>query len=285
MAAQTAKAFPRIMAELDGLAEGLDLPFDEIFAWNCRGDLLASVPDGCTSLLYPGPVPVLAHNEDGLPVLRGHCGIVEVSPEDAPAFVAFCYPGSIPGHTFAATSAGMVQTVNNLRLTGVRAGGREGLPRMALGRAVLAARDVAAAVDLLRAFPAAGGFHFALADAQGIWSVEFGDGALALAPVATPSAHANHALHLDLPQRITASSRDRQDRAEALLTEGRALDILLDRAGPGLPIHRSEADDPDEENTLGTAILRVEAGAVDWAVHDGPGGAVHEGRIVIGRGW
>ena len=78
MAAQTAKTFPRIMAELDGMAEGLDLPFDEIFAWNCRGDLLASVPDGCTSLLYPGPVPVLAHNEDGLPVLRGHCGIVEV---------------------------------------------------------------------------------------------------------------------------------------------------------------------------------------------------------------
>jgi len=42
MAAQTAKTFPRIMAELDGMAEGLDLPFDEIFAWNCRGDLLAS---------------------------------------------------------------------------------------------------------------------------------------------------------------------------------------------------------------------------------------------------
>jgi len=278
MAALTARDFPWITEEIDGMAEGLGLPFHQVFAWNCRGDLLASVPDGCTSLLYPGPVPVLAHNEDGLPFLRGACGIVEIAPEAAPGFAAFCYPGSIPGHTFAATSAGMAQTVNNIRLTCVG----EGLPRMVLGRAVLAEGSVAAAVEMLRAHPAAGGFHFALADARSVLSVEFGGGAVSVQPVTAPLAHANHALHLGLPQRITDSSHDRKLRAGALLDGHAALDILRDRAGPGLPIHRGEPDDPDEENTLATALIRVEAEAVAWAVHDGPGPAVHTGRVKVG---
>lgn len=278
MSARTSRDFPSITEEIAGMAEGLGLPFEEVFAWNCRGDLLASVPDGCTSLVYPGPAPLLAHNEDGLPFLRGTCGIVEISPEAAPAFVTFCYPGSIPGHTFAATSAGMVQTVNNMRLTGVG----KGLPRMVLGRAVLAEGSVAAALAMLRAHPAAGGFHFALADAQDVLSVEFGDGAVSARALSAPFAHANHALHLDRPQRITASSRDRQMRADALLEGQDALTILRDEAGPGLPIHRGAPDDPDEENTLATALLRIEADAVAWTVHDGPGNAVHSGRIAIG---
>jgi len=279
MAALTAARFPDIHAELQGMAEGLDLPFAEVMAWNCRGDLLASVPDGCTSLLYPGTAPKLAHNEDGLPLLRGHCGIVEAFPDGAAAFVAFCYPGSIPGHTFAATSAGVLQTVNNMRLTGVQ---NAGLPRMVLGRAVLSRASAMAAIDMLQAHPAAGGFHFALADMQGVHSVEFGAGMVSVRPVGAPAAHANHALHLDVPQRITTSSYDRQVRAEALLAERSALDILLDRDGPGLPIHRSEADDPDEENTLGTAVLSVAGGVVRWEVHDGADGPVHSGRIAIG---
>ncbi len=287
MADLTQSHFPAIHAEIAGLAEGLGLPLPEVMAWNFRGDLLASVPDGCTSLLYPATKmegPRLAHNEDGLPFLRGHCALVEAAPAGAPGFIAFCYPGSIPGHTFAATSAGLAQVVNNMRLTGVAVGQRGGLPRMVLGRAVLAAPDLAGALAILRAHPAAGGFHFGLADRTGICSVEFGGGALSERPITAPAAHANHALHLNVPQHITASSRDRQTRAGDLLDKAEPLAILLDRGGPGLPIHRAEADDPDDENTLATALLHVTPDGIDWAVHDaGKGGQssgpVHSGRI------
>ncbi len=273
MAEATQGRFPAIWAEIEGLAEGLALPVHQVFAWNCRGDLLASVPDGCTTVMLPGPEPVLAHNEDGLPVFRNACFIAEVRPQGQPGFIAFCYPGSIPGHTFAFTAAGLVQTVNNLRLTGVEAH----LPRMVLGRAVLAAPTLDQAAGLLRDAPS-GGFHFALMhrDDRRILSIEFGGGHWSCRPVDAPSVHANHALHLPRAvstQIVTQSSRDRQSRGEVLLgLHCDALAILRDRGGAGLPIRRDAGDDPDEENTLGTALFRLTDRGLRWSVHDTPDG-------------
>lgn len=269
MAEVTRARFAPVWAEIEGLAEGLGLPVMQVFAWNCRGDLLASVPDGCTTVMVPGEAPLLAHNEDGLPFFRDACFIAAAHPEAAPAFHAFCYPGSIPGHTFAFTAAGLVQTVNNLRLTGVAAT----TPRMVLGRALLGCETLSQAVDLLRDAPS-GGFHFGLshrADRR-ILSVEFGGGACSVREISGPALHANHALHLPRglhAQIITESSRDRQERGEALLAQGGdPLAILRDTGGSGLPIRRDTEDDPDEENTLGTAVIRLTGQNLDWSIHD-----------------
>lgn len=271
-----------ILSEIEGLAEGLDLPFHEVFAWNCRGEISAA-PDGCTTVMLPGPRPCLGHNEDGLPELDGHCFLAEVLPEGEPGFCAFCYPGSLPGHTFAVTGAGLVQTVNNLRLH-VR---DPQAPRMVLGRAVLAAPDIDAALAVLQAAPAGAGFHFALAQAgeDGIHSVEFGAGHVTPRQVTAPEVHANHALFHPLArtdQRVTESSRDRQDRGAALLKQGaRApLDILHDEAGPGLPVYRDAPDDPDNENTLATAIFEIGAEDVNWWVYPGRGAEPSHARTV-----
>lgn len=268
--------FPAISAELEGLAEGLDLPFAQVMAWNCRGDLLASVPDGCTTVMLPGETPVIAHNEDGLPFFRAAAFIADVAPAGAPRFRAFCYPGSIPGHTFAFSQAGLVQTVNNIRLTGVEAE----VPRMVLGRAVLAARDIGAALAVLGAHPDSGGFHFALSHVKDrrVVSVEFGGGEVSAIEITAPSLHANHALHQHrgvAHQIVTASSRDRQTRGEALLAAGAVdpLAILRDTGGPGLPIRRDAADDPDDENTLATALFRVTEDGTEWSIHDRRAGA------------
>lgn len=271
MAAAVQARFPAIWAEIEGLAEGLDLPVSQVVAWNCRGDLLASVPDGCTTVMLPGEPPVLAHNEDGLPFFRGHSFIADVRPEGAPGFRAFCYPGSIPGHTFAFTDAGLVQTVNNLRLTGVEAE----VPRMVLGRAVLTCETLEAALAILRDRPASGGFHFALCHVRDrrLLSVEYGAGETSVTEILAPALHANHALHHGYGlghQIITQSSGDRQARGDALLASGLRdpLAILRDEGGAGLPIRRDAADDPDDENTLATAILHVGRTGIDWRIHD-----------------
>lgn len=271
MAAIVQGQHPAIWAELEGMAEGLALPLAQVFAWNCRGDLLASAPDGCTTVLLPGATPVLGHNEDGLPFFRGACFIAAVTPDQAPGFHAFCYPGSIPGHTFAFTDAGLVQTVNNMRLLAVEAE----VPRMVLGRAVLGMRSLDAALDLLRRAPASGGFHFGLthvADRR-IMSVEFGGGETSIVEITQAAVHANHALHQKRGisgQIITASSQDRQTRGAALLASGQRdpLAILRDKSGAGLPIRRDAPDDPDDENTLATAILHVTDEGIEWSIHD-----------------
>lgn len=268
MTRNTQDRFPAIWAEIEGLAAGLDLPVAQVMAWNCRGDLMASVPDGCTTVQLPGPSPVIAHNEDGLPFFRGDCFIAEIAPQDAPGFIAFCYPGSLPGHTFALTDTGLVQAVNNLRLVGVD----PQVPRMVLGRAVLRAAQLDAALDLLSTAPPSGGFHFTLAQSGDtrLCSAEFGTGQPVLGAIMAPSVHANHTLRMAGKQIVTDSSRDRQARGEVLLSAGThdTLAILQDTGGPGLPIRRDAPDDPDCENTLATAVFRVDADKVEWAIHD-----------------
>lgn len=272
MEENTRTRFPQVWEELIGLAEGLELPLVQVFAWNCRGDILSSVPDGCTTVQLPGAEPVIAHNEDGLPFFRGSCFIAEISPRNGSRFRAFCYPGSIPGHTFATSETGLAQAVNNLRLTGLR----PTIPRIVLGRAVLAAQDRRAALEVLRHTPNSGGFHFTLGQVgePDILSVEFGGGNCEVRKIDHPAIHANHALHLAAArtggQIITASSRDRQARGEILLAEGcrDPLVILRDTGGPGLPIRRDAPDDPDDENTLATAVMRVTKQGIEWEIHD-----------------
>ncbi|WP_416138019.1 C45 family autoproteolytic acyltransferase/hydrolase [Halomonas sp. HK25] len=264
--ATTTERLPWVAEELEGLAEGLGLPFETVVAWNCRGDLLASVPDGCTTLVLPGEVPQVAHNEDGLPCLDGACFLARLRPVGQPAFLTFCYPGSLPGHTFSLTAAGLVVTINNLRLLGVS----PELPRMVLSRALLAQPDLAAALALLEAAPSGGGFHYTLAQTghAEVLSVEVGGGGFSCRTLAAPALHANHCLNLDLPQAITVSSADRQRQGDALIAGGERdpLTLLRDTGGPGLPIYRRELDDPDEENTLATALFCLTPEGAAWQV-------------------
>lgn len=263
--------FPAVWEELQGLAEGLGLPLEQIVAWNCRGDLISNVPDGCTTVQIPGDVAVIGHNEDGLPGFRGHAFVAEITPDDGPALMSFCYPGSVPGHTFGTNAAGMVQAVNNLRLHGVVAQ----LPRMGLGRAVLACEGLDGALALLQRHNSSGGFHMTLAQAGDarLLSVEFGGGDCSVRQIEAPAVHANHALHMGeraKKQTITDSSRDRQVRGTWMIRDGVTdpLSILRDTGGAGLPIHRCSADDPDNENTLATALFRIEKSSVEWRLHD-----------------
>ena len=156
LAAQARAALPAVWEEFEGLAEGLDMPLADALLWNCRGDLLHKTTDGCTSaaLKSADGTRWIGHNEDGDPYLYGRCHLVDVALDDAPGYLGFYYPGSLPGHTFGANRAGLVQTINNLRARQRH----EGVPRMFLARAALDCATLDEAVQLLRATPCAGAF-------------------------------------------------------------------------------------------------------------------------------
>lgn len=267
MMVTTQHRFPEIWEELRGLATGLELPLEEVFAWNSRGDILASVPDGCTTVMWPDSEISISHNEDGLPFFRGSCFILDASPSHDINFRSFCYPGSLPGHTFGWNDANLIQAVDNLRLTNVD----PQIPRMFKARAVLNCHSLEEAVMALSAGPRSGGFHMALAQSGDprLISVEYGAGLSSVRHVGQPGLHTNHALHLPgIQQIITRSSRDRQERGEVLIHEGKcALEILQDSDGPGLPIRRQDPDDPDHENTLATCSFRVLQTGIEWRIY------------------
>ncbi len=277
MAALVRDRFPGIWSELEGLAAGLRLPLDEVFLWNCRGDLWAMAPDGCTTVQLPGDLcQRISHNEDGDPGFAGHCAIAECAIAGRPSFASFVYPGSLPGHAFAATDVGLAMTVNNLRALQVT----PGVPRMVLTRAMLDAPTLNDALAVLRDAPRAGGFHLTLGHCQSqrILSVEFSSEACSVLDIETPSMHANHAIHpavRDLPQIITGSSRHRQSRGDAMLaqarTQGRAVDplaILADAMDAEFPIYRNDPADSDDENTMATADILIHATHIDWQVYE-----------------
>ena len=267
--------FPLIWQELEGMAEGLQAPVDEVFAWNCRGDLVRSTSDGCTTLAgrsAEGEL-IIAHNEDGFPQLREDCAIVSITPDVGLAFTSFAYPGSLCGHTFAVNEKGIVNTVNNIRAVHRP----DGMPRQILARASLNATTLEEAVTLLSATPRAGAFHHTLGQMgdSRLFSVEAtGSGSSVLALSAT-SGHANHLIHPQLAaieQIVTCSSDSRQRRLDAWLATNPPLDgvtakaMLSDQQDPLLPIYRLSPDDPDEENTLATAIFTLRATRVVWQV-------------------
>lgn len=269
--------YPRYWQEIEGLAAGLELPVDEVFMWNCRGDFpgLVSV-DGCTTVLGQAEQGTLiAHNEDGLPQLRGDCAIVHAKPEEGAAFISFVYPGSIPGHTFAVNAFGVVATVNNIRPIDIPVG----VPRMILGRASLDARTVDEAIAAISPMPRAGAFHHAFGQAgtSRVVSVEATSDGVVVREVEASTGHSNHlvdASFRDFKQIVTGSSGARQHRVDHLLAGSSrkldltlALQILRDEESATLPVYRCAEDDPDDENTLATALFTLTSSSVQWRVY------------------
>ena len=276
-------ACPQYVREIEGMADGAGVEFETLFLWNCRGDLpetegstTAEAGVGCTTLMVPaqGPHPgMIAHNEDDVPELHGHCHLVDVQPDEAPGFLSFYSPGLLPGHSFAVNRAGLVQTVDDVRPLDRRIG----TPRHFLCRAVLDCERLDDAVACIGASDRASGFHHTLGCAgdHRLLSVEAPAGGCAVAEVNAPRVHANHLLDPRLartPQVIAPSSRSRQRRAETLMRCGAvdAVDPLrvLGDVGSPLPIHRRENDAGDPGFTLATAVFRIGDAGVEFEVFD-----------------
>ncbi|MEK9755176.1 MAG: C45 family peptidase [Rhodospirillaceae bacterium] len=279
--------YPAFVREIEGIADGAGLDFPSVFMWNCRGDLRlpedasaaerARAAEGCTTIMIPpaGDAPaVIAHNEDGAPELLGHCFWVEAEPDDGPAFQSFMYPGMLPGHTLGLNAAGIVQTINNIRVHDLK----PGIPRHVVCRAVLAASTMEDALAVLTRPDRASGFHHNLGSAREgrLCSVEAPASGCRVREIAAPSAHANHLIEPEfagLAQEVTGSSRDRQQSADALVSAqppksaADAEGILFERE---TPIYRANDAGDDYSQTLCTGVFELHRDRVDWRLHASP---------------
>ncbi len=270
-------AFADYVDELAGIADGCELPFAQVFLWNCRGDLTPFISDGCTTVWAPSADGVLlGHNEDGDPNLGPHCFISKREPgTNHPGYTSFTYPASINGHTFSVNSAGIVQLVDNIR--SLEHG--DGVPRQLLSRSILDCLSLDDAVAILKDCPRAGSFHHMLVQTgnREVLSIEYTPQEVSMVRMHDAYGHTNHFIHPRLrnsKQRITPSSAQRQIRIDALCRklsdspgQGDIRLILGDIDNPDLPIYRTDPNDPDNENTLATALFRVTSDAVQSRVY------------------
>jgi hypothetical protein len=280
-------AYPGFMREIDGIADGAEVDFWDVFLWNCRGDMPGdhgyTGAQGCTDVLLPGNakdgVPaIIGHNEDDAPGLDGHCFLVTVEPDDGLAFTSFCSPGQLPTHNFAVNAAGLVQTINHIRPKDQKAG----IARHLTTRAVMNCRSLDEARAVLERADRASGFHhnMGLPGAAALWSVEAPASGCSVIAVERPVAHANHLISAQfagIDQQVAPSSRDRQARADALLPalgDSRdALAVLGDSAGTAWPICRKDTSSGDTGYTLASAVFEIWPDRVEWRVYDDPGRA------------
>jgi hypothetical protein len=273
--------FPHLVDELEGMAEGVGIPFSDLFAWNCRSEIdTASRPcePGCSTVGWvdQGHM-VLAHNEDGAAAYLGRMFVVHASPPSGVPFACLVYPGTLPGNGPGLNARGVVQTTNYIgpcRVPG-------GIPRYFIGRAVLEAENLEHAVSLAttegRAFP----WHHNLADLPGgrLISLETWPDRHHRREVDGLHLHTNHLIHpemRDLPERTDYLDRSSLPRLEALerLTTTRPprereamVDLLRDHSGSPCRVCRHAGDEVPGV-TLAAAVF--ESPRVEMTLIDGP---------------
>jgi isopenicillin-N N-acyltransferase-like protein len=167
-------SFPLCIEELQGIAQGAAVPFEEIWALNCYEDLLDNreYDRGCTSLAVRDDLTVnghvlLAHNEDWLSIDKDTLYLVRAAQEEGPDFLGLAYGPLLVNTGF--NDRGIGVAIDSVHSTDVRIG----VPRIVYARAMLNANDLGEAIRACLHPKRAGGYHFLLAEARGeLYSVE-----------------------------------------------------------------------------------------------------------------
>jgi hypothetical protein len=270
------EAFPGLVEELEGMADALEVPLMNLFAFNCRSEIrMIQNPPGCSTIaLKRDGMTVLAHNEDGSDLNIGRMFVARVTPPSGVTFTAFVYPGLLPGNGPGVNDRGIVQTTNYIQPKSVA----DGIPRYFICRAILEAGSLDEAVAKATVEPRAFPFHHNLV------SLEEGR-MISLETAAWPATahdlmeiegfyiHTNHFLHdpmvagkepgtrpYDVPYessttRLKVLTEAVKEGGEPTGVEG-ILDLLsLHRGRPYSPCRHPQGD--VRGATLGTAVFQA----------------------------
>jgi len=152
------KHFPHIVDEITAMADGAGLSFNALWCMSIKSELGALDKDdlGCSSIFYKDENSMrLFHNEDGSTDYDGLMFVVQVTPPSGVSFVSLVYPGIITGNGPSLNDSGVVQTTNYIGSTKSEIG----IPRYIIGRAILEAKTVEEAVQIVSVTPRAYPYH------------------------------------------------------------------------------------------------------------------------------
>jgi predicted choloylglycine hydrolase len=259
--------YPEYFAELEGLAQGAERPFEDLFLVNMRGEYREYLHElqarGCSDCaLVTDDVALIGHNEDGAPEFRGNMYVVHARVEGKPAFTVLSYPGFLCGNAFGFNAEGICFSIDNVRPRDARVG----VGRHFIARSLLEAHSLADAIERVTVPGRALGFGYTIGSVheRRVVHVEVATETSHVHEIRGCYFHANHYRELaNVDQIIEPSSRARVERASELLQDSPPLDdlgvlaVLGDQANERYPIYRT-AISPDENVTLSTALFDLD---------------------------
>ena len=232
----TRAVYPQFVEELEGIAAGAELSFDETFLGMCE-ELWEEAAwregrpgrsKGCTDFAARGRATadgatLLAHTNDLAPEDEEDLVILRVQAGDEPEFLAVSIGGA--GFSAGFNAAGISLTGNEVSSNDVR----PGVPRQLIVRAILAARRLGEAMDACLLPQRASNYNNVIADAYGeIYSME--GSATDCEPIYIEDdilAHANH--YVSPPMRRFEANRN--DIGGSVIRHHRAMRLLRENYG------------------------------------------------------
>ncbi len=160
--------YPQYVAEMKGIADGANVPYDEIRVVNAMEAVTSDALHltKCTSfsvnqkMTANGNV-LIAHNEDWTPEEEADVYIIHAKPQDEPPFLAMTYGGLLPNIGFNAN--GISQCCDSVYPND----SRMGIPRVLYSRAVLAASTPADAIRRILVSQRAAGYNHLIVHESG----------------------------------------------------------------------------------------------------------------------
>ena len=268
---------PQYVEELRGIAEGSGADFEDVLVCNCLEELTSDMLfERCTAIAL-GPDHTadghvyLGHNEDWLPADQDLQYLVRAEPEGELPFISLTYGGLLCNIGFNA--AGVAQCINSVYPNDVRLG----IPRVFIGRAVLAAPRLGRAMYRTVHPRRAAGYNHMLAEENGeLYNIEVTSESFeALYGEEGYLTHTNHYTSPVLrsveeqPEKLTGS-HIRNNRARRLVRQAIARGpvrvedvqaILSDHVNYPSSIcsHSKDLPPVDESVTIGSLVIDLNA--------------------------
>lgn len=225
--------YPQYVEELEGIAEGAEAPFDQIFLSMCE-ELWESAAwkRGCTDMAARGRATLdgstlIAHTNDLLPQAEADLVLLKIQAKDEPEFLGIS-PGGI-GISAGFNAAGISLTGNQLYNNDIR----PGVPRLLVVRAILASKHLSEAMGHCLLPQRASSYNNVLADANGeVYSME--GSATDCEPIYIEDDFLSHTNHYVSPA-MRRFEADRNRISSSVLRYYRAARLLRENYGQLTP--------------------------------------------------
>ena len=219
------QVYPQYVKELEGIAAGAEVPFEEVFLSMCEELWESAAWRGCTDMAARGRATkdgstLIAHTNDLLPQAEEHLVLLKAQAGDEPEFLGISSGGIAISAGFNA--AGISLTGNQLDNNDIR----PGVPRLLIVRAILSSRHLSEAMDHCLLPQRASSYNNVLADTSSeVYCME--GSATDCEPIYIEDdilAHANHYVspamrHFEADRNSIGNSVLRHNRATRLLRE------------------------------------------------------------------